>query len=164
MRITTLTTTLAVALLGTIALAQTVTHDFDRAANFSSYRSYAWVRGTNLDDPLNHNRIVRAVDSQMASKGLANVDANANPDLLVAYQGPRRQCQAREARQEHQPGGGEAVQALPSHEVRFESHGVKPFRPAFDGTLARANPSRRTRAISAVQRPFISLDLPQTGA
>ena len=85
MRITTLTTTLAVTLLGTIALAQTVTHDFDRAANFSSYRSYAWVRGTNLDDPLNHNRIVRAVDSQMASKGLSFVDASANPDLLVAY-------------------------------------------------------------------------------
>ena len=86
MRITTtLTTSLAVTLLGTIALAQTVTHDFDRAANFSSYRSYAWVRGTNLEDPLNHNRIVRAVDSQMASKGLAVVDASANPDLLVAY-------------------------------------------------------------------------------
>jgi hypothetical protein len=85
MRIATLATTVTITLLGTIALAQSVTHDFDRAADFSKYRSYAWVRGTNLDDPLNHNRIVRAVDAQMASKGLAVVDAGASPDLLVAY-------------------------------------------------------------------------------
>lgn len=85
MRIATLATTVSITLLGTIALAQSVTHDFDRTANFSNYRSYAWVRGTSLDDPLNHNRIVRAVDTQMASKGLAIVDATANPDLLVAY-------------------------------------------------------------------------------
>lgn len=85
MRIATLATTVAVTLLGTIALAQTVTHDFDRAADFSKYRSYAWVRGTNLDDQLNHSRIVRAVDAQMVSKGLSSVDAGANPDLLVAY-------------------------------------------------------------------------------
>ena len=85
MRIASFLTTVAVALLGTIAFAQNVTHDYDRSANFSSYRTYAWVRGTPLGDELNHKRIVRAIDSQLASKGLRQVEGHANPDLLVAY-------------------------------------------------------------------------------
>jgi hypothetical protein len=29
-------------LVATTALAQNVTHDYDRAANFTEYRTYAW--------------------------------------------------------------------------------------------------------------------------
>ena len=36
MRIATFTTTVWLALLGTIALAQSVTYDYDRAVNFST--------------------------------------------------------------------------------------------------------------------------------
>lgn len=85
MRKTTFVTTTLLALLTTIALAQNVTYDFDRAANFSKFKTYAWVRGTNVDDQLNHTRIVNAVDAQLASKGLTRVDASANADVLVAY-------------------------------------------------------------------------------
>ena len=46
------------ALLSNISIAQTVTFDFDKAANFSQFKSYAWIRGTNVDDELNHKRIV----------------------------------------------------------------------------------------------------------
>jgi hypothetical protein len=85
MRIRTFVTTGCLALLGTIAFAQSVTYDFDRAADFSAFRTYAWVRGTSVNDELNHARIVRAIDAQLAAKGLAKAGASANPDVLVAY-------------------------------------------------------------------------------
>ena len=68
------------------AAAQDVNYDYDRHANFSGYRTYAWAGGTNLADDLNHARIVAAVDRQLATKGLARVDSTGNPDLLVVYQ------------------------------------------------------------------------------
>jgi hypothetical protein len=85
MRIPTFVTAAALVVLGTVALAQSVTYDFDRAANFSRYKTYAWVRGTNLADTLNHNRIVRAVDAQLSEKRFSQVQPGDNPDVLVAY-------------------------------------------------------------------------------
>ena len=72
-------------LLGTIALAQSVTYDYDRAASFSNYKTYAWTRGTELADELNHGRVVRAIDAALVTKGLARVEPGASPDVLVAY-------------------------------------------------------------------------------
>ena len=71
--------------LATTALAQTVTYDYDGAANFASYNTYAWTRGTELTDELNHARVVRAIDAALAAKGLARVESNMNPDVFVAY-------------------------------------------------------------------------------
>jgi hypothetical protein len=73
------------ALLGTIAFAQNVTYDFDKAADFSKFKTYAWVHGTELKDELNHKRIVNAIDAQLASEGLAKVENAATADVLVAY-------------------------------------------------------------------------------
>jgi hypothetical protein len=85
MRIASLITTLGVVLLGTIGFAQTVTYDFDRTANFRGYRTYAWTSGTALRDELNHARVVRAIESQMALKGFTRVESSAHPDVLIAY-------------------------------------------------------------------------------
>ena len=85
MRRPTLVTTIAVGLLSTIALAQNVTYDFDKATDFAKFKTYTWVRGTNLSDQLNHQRIVNAVDVQLSAKGLTKVESSANPDMLVAY-------------------------------------------------------------------------------
>ncbi len=71
--------------LATTALAQTVTYDYDSVANFASYNTYAWTRGTELTDELNHARVVRAIDAALAAKGLARVESNVDPDVLVAY-------------------------------------------------------------------------------
>jgi len=68
-----------------MALAQNVTYDYDRAVRFSSYKTYAWTRGTELTDELNHARVVRAIDAALATKGLMRVETSANPDVLVAY-------------------------------------------------------------------------------
>ena len=85
MTTTTLLCTAGLMLLAGGAAAQDVNYDYDRRANFSAYRTYAWAGGTNLADDLNHARIVAAVDRQLAAKGLAQVDSTGNPDVLVIY-------------------------------------------------------------------------------
>ena len=85
MRIPRLLTIACLTSLGTIALAQSVTYDYDRGANFSNYKTYAWTRGTELTDELNHARVVRAIDAALLTKGLGRVEPGANPDALVAY-------------------------------------------------------------------------------
>ena len=85
MRIATFITAVGLMLFGASALAQNVNYDFDKSANFSRFKTYAWVRGTELGDELNHERVVRAVEAQLALKGLTRVGAGAEPDVLVAY-------------------------------------------------------------------------------
>jgi hypothetical protein len=77
----------AVALMATVgtASAQNVTYDYDKEAHFGEYQTYAWVAGHNLDDAFNHKRVVSAVDSQLALKGMKRVEAGESPDVLVAY-------------------------------------------------------------------------------
>lgn len=69
---------------GTLAWAS-VTVDWDHAADFSSYKTYAWGKGTPARDQLVDQRIVESVDQQLAAKGLQKVDASSNPDLTVLY-------------------------------------------------------------------------------
>ena len=83
MRIATLTTSVGLMLLATMALAQTISFDYDRGANFSSYQTYAWTRGTELTDELNHARVVRAIEGRLATKGLRQVEP-ASPCLGTA--------------------------------------------------------------------------------
>jgi hypothetical protein len=83
MRVTTFFSTVSLLLLGTIALAQSVTYDFDGSADFSKFKTYSWARGNPVPDELNHRRIVQAIEAQLTLKGLAKVERN--PDVLVAY-------------------------------------------------------------------------------
>ena len=85
MRMSTWLMSACLTLLASTALAQSVTYDYDRAVDFSKYKRYAWTRGTELSDELNHARVVRAIDAALAGKGLAKVEPSANPDVLVAY-------------------------------------------------------------------------------
>jgi hypothetical protein len=85
MRIATFATCVWLTLLSAIGLAQSVSYDYDRAAKFSTYKTYAWTHGTELTDELNHARIVRAIDAALVPKGLVQVERTANPDVLVAY-------------------------------------------------------------------------------
>ena len=75
----------AFAMLGTTMLAQSVTTDYDRSANFASFKTYAWIRGTEVPDQLNHKRIVQSIDAQLADEGMRRVDESADPDALIAY-------------------------------------------------------------------------------
>ena len=73
----------AVVCLGTVAVAQQVSVDFDRSADFSRFKTFAWTAGTPVRDDLNHKRIIRAVEEQLTIKGMAKVATD--PDVMVAY-------------------------------------------------------------------------------
>lgn len=84
MRIAACVVAAGLTLGASIAFAQAVTYDFDRAADFSKFKTYAWVQGTNLSDELNHERVVNAIELQMARKGFSRLD-QADPNVFVAY-------------------------------------------------------------------------------
>ena len=65
------------------AMAQKVSYDFDKTANFAAFKTYAHKDGTKVGQPLIDDRIVAAIDAQMAAKGFTK--SEANPDVFVVY-------------------------------------------------------------------------------
>ena len=74
---------LAVLALAGCGSSVEVSTDFDRAANFTGYKTYTWREGTALPNPLNASRLVAAVDEQFKAKGLTKVETGG--DILVTY-------------------------------------------------------------------------------
>jgi hypothetical protein len=72
--------------LGTLAPAQDVRFDYDRSANFSGYKTYQWVdlKSGSATNQLMDQNIKRAIDSELAGKGLQRVESGG--DLQVRYQ------------------------------------------------------------------------------
>ena len=66
--------------------AQEIQFDYDRSANFNTYKTYQWVdyKAVQVGDELLDRDIKRAVDEQLAGKGLRRVESGA--DLLVGYE------------------------------------------------------------------------------
>jgi uncharacterized protein DUF4136 len=75
----------AVFLFGVLAVSAcssiTTSADYDRAVDFSKYKTYAWKDVDATQNALLENRIKSAVDSALAAKGLQKV--SDNPDLWV---------------------------------------------------------------------------------
>jgi hypothetical protein len=67
------------------AAAQDVTWDYAKGTDFARLKTYAWTTGHPVPDPLNDQRIVSAIEAQLAAKGLTKVDPAEHPDALVAY-------------------------------------------------------------------------------
>jgi hypothetical protein len=97
------------------AYGQDVHYNYDRDTDFASYKTYQWVdrpggppslpgglpnfpkgasdiRANGSEDPLIDKEIKRAVDEQLAQKGLTKVEKNA--DLQVGYHAAIRQQQS----------------------------------------------------------------------
>jgi len=76
----------ALVCLGVAAFAQDVQYDYNRSVNFNAYKTYQWVdyRPVQPGDELLDEDIKRAVDEQLAGKGLRRVETGG--DLLVGYQ------------------------------------------------------------------------------
>jgi hypothetical protein len=70
-------------LLPVLAMAQDVTYDFNKSANFGAFKTYAMKDGTPVGQQLIDDRIVAAIDSAMAAKGFTK--ATGNPDVFVVY-------------------------------------------------------------------------------
>jgi hypothetical protein len=77
--------TMAIAGLLTpaILMAQKVSYDYNKSADFSAFKTYAFKEGTKVGQPLIDERIVAAIETQLAEKGLSK--AESNPDVFVVY-------------------------------------------------------------------------------
>ncbi len=77
----------AAMLSSSVVFAEDTHFDYDRAADFSAYKTYQWLdRGPVVPgDQLLDQDIRRAVDEQLAAKGLQHVESGGS--LQVSYQG-----------------------------------------------------------------------------
>jgi Domain of unknown function (DUF4136) len=66
-----------------LVLAQKVSYDYEKSANFAGFKTYAHKDGTKVGQSLIDDRIVAAIDSELAAKGLTK--AESNPDVYVVY-------------------------------------------------------------------------------
>jgi hypothetical protein len=68
------------------AYGQDIHYNYDRSANFATYKTYQWVEipGGAVPDPLIDRAIRQAADEQLAQRGLTKVEENA--DLYLGYQ------------------------------------------------------------------------------
>jgi len=76
-------TVAALVLLPALAQAQKTSFDYDKMADFAKFKTYAFKDGTKVGDPLIDKRIVTALETELAAKGLTKNDAK--PDLVVVY-------------------------------------------------------------------------------
>lgn len=71
--------------------AQQVTADWDKAANFAAFKTYAWTEGTVPQgaNPLMVQRIQSAIEAELSAIGIQKVERD--PDLLVAFHGATKE-------------------------------------------------------------------------
>lgn len=74
---------LLTSLIPATAYAQKVNVDYDKQANFSSYKTYSWGEGTPAKNPLGHQRIIAGIEAQLAAKGWQKVASDS--DVVVIY-------------------------------------------------------------------------------
>jgi hypothetical protein len=60
--------------------------DYDKKVDFKRYRTFDWVPFQEpVPNPANHVRITRAVERELAGRGLAKVDPGGTADIYVHY-------------------------------------------------------------------------------
>ena len=75
--------TIAALLAPALVLAQKVSYDYEKSANFAGFKTYAFKDGTKVGQQLIDDRIVAAIDTELAAKGLTK--SESNPDVFVVY-------------------------------------------------------------------------------
>ena len=73
---------MAVSLVPACGGAKT-TVDYDREADFSKYKTYAYEKGTPVDNQLMDQRVVAALETQMKAEGFQKVASN--PQVYATY-------------------------------------------------------------------------------
>jgi hypothetical protein len=73
---------LALLLFAYPVLGQKVNVKYDKAVDFSKYKTYTWVPGSPAKNPIINQMIIDAVDQQMAARGLTKADAKGDIQLL----------------------------------------------------------------------------------
>ena len=83
MQMRTLTAALAVLIAAPVLLAQKTSYDYEKTADFAAFKTYQFKDGTKVGQPLIDERIVAAIDTELAAKGLTK--SESNPDVFVVY-------------------------------------------------------------------------------
>ena len=73
----------AVVVAPALLLAQKASYDYNKSANFATYKTLPTEGRNQVGQQLIDDRIVAAIDTQLAAKGLTK--ATANPDVFVIY-------------------------------------------------------------------------------
>jgi hypothetical protein len=74
---------LALLLAPALAAAQKTSYDFDKTADFTTFKTYTLKEGTSVGQKLIDDRIVAAIETQLKAKGLTRNDSS--PDVAVVY-------------------------------------------------------------------------------
>ncbi len=74
---------LAIILIAATGFAQKITTDWDRGADFTKFKTYAYAKGTPVEDPLMDQRVVDAIEAALEKEGIKKVDSD--PDMYVTY-------------------------------------------------------------------------------
>jgi hypothetical protein len=69
-------------LLANASFAQQVKTDYDRAANFSKYKTYRWEK-VQTPDPLWVDRVKAAVNAALAAKGWTQVESGGDISIIA---------------------------------------------------------------------------------
>ena len=64
------------------AFAQKVTTDYNKDEDFSTYKTFMWIKAPKTSDPLMQQRVIDDVNSALAARGLQLVASDA--DLCIA--------------------------------------------------------------------------------
>ncbi len=77
---------IAMLAVATVAWAQDVRYNFDKAADFTKYKTYKWVENSSGDklDDLTKKDLEGAIETELAKKGLQK-STTAAADLYIAY-------------------------------------------------------------------------------
>jgi Domain of unknown function (DUF4136) len=81
---------IAIVLLGLLFAPQgdvigKVESSFDKTANFSALKTYAWLRGYDSYNPDAHKMVVAAIEGEMAKLGFTKVETEKGADVTIAY-------------------------------------------------------------------------------
>jgi len=91
------TRSLAVVVLAALVMgcaSMTVRSDYDRAAVFGTFRTFAWISGDPLIrppgagtevSPLNIRRIREAIEAELTAKGFTEIDDSPAADFTVSF-------------------------------------------------------------------------------
>jgi Domain of unknown function (DUF4136) len=82
MKMTIAVAALAILLAPALAIAQKTSYDFDKAIDFTTFKTYGLKDGTKVGDKLIDDRIVAAIEGELKAKGFTKSDT---PDVFVVY-------------------------------------------------------------------------------
>ena len=87
MQIRTLAVAAALSLVGAGAFAQDVKVDYDKAADFTKYKTFAIKLGTSWNNPLSEKRVLAEIQQGLTEKGWTATTDDAKADAVVVLHG-----------------------------------------------------------------------------